>query len=308
MYHASSGLYGCPLAMTDGAAFTLKNSKDPELQEAFKRLTSRENMWTSGQWMTEKKGGSDVSNTETLAIQTESGEYNLYGYKWFTSATDSQMTLALGKIIPGDRRPTQQELDKTKVSMFFAKLRDDEGTLNRMEIIRLKDKLGTQQLPTAELLLKGTKAKLVGQSEQGVKNISKMLLVTRMYNSATAVGIMRRVISLARDYSSRRTIGKAKLSDMPLQLRVLSHMEVTHRANLMFYISIGLLFTKEQAGTISDDEKNTLRVFSPILKLFTGKQVLEVCTEGLESFGGMGFIEGTMLPTLLRDAQVLSIW
>jgi alkylation response protein AidB-like acyl-CoA dehydrogenase len=82
MYHASSGLYGCPLAMTDGAAFTLKNSKDPELQEAFKRLTSRENMWTSGQWMTEKKGGSDVSNTETLAIQTESGEYNLYGYKW----------------------------------------------------------------------------------------------------------------------------------------------------------------------------------------------------------------------------------
>ena len=101
-----------------------------------------------------------------------------------------------------------------------------------------------------------------------------MLLVTRMYNSATAVGIMRRVISLARDYSSRRMIGKTKLSEMPLQLRVLSHMDVSHRANLIFYLSIGLLFTKKQSETIKDDEANFLRVFTPILKLFTGKQVL----------------------------------
>ena len=177
-----------------------------------------------------------------------------------------------------------------------------------MEIIRLKDKLGTQQLPTAELLLKGTGAKLIGRQGEGVKNISKMLLVTRMYNSATAVGVMRRMVALARDYSSRRTIGNKKLSDMPLQLRVLSHMEVTHRANLIFYMSISLLMSKMQAETIKDDDANLLRIFTPILKLFTGKQVLEVCTEGLECFGGMGFIEGTMLPTLLRDAQVLSIW
>ena len=45
-----------------------------------------------------------------------------------------------------------------------------------------------------------------------------------MYNAATAVGIMRRVVALARDYSSRRTIGKTKLANMPLQVRVLSHM------------------------------------------------------------------------------------
>jgi hypothetical protein len=38
------------------------------LEDAFKHLISREDMWTSGQWMTEKKGGSDVSNTETIAI------------------------------------------------------------------------------------------------------------------------------------------------------------------------------------------------------------------------------------------------
>ena len=90
MYHASSGLYGCPLAMTDGAAYTLRGidkKNQPHLQEAYNHLISRDDPWTSGQWMTEKKGGSDVSNTETLAIKNEFGTYNLYGYKWFTSAT-----------------------------------------------------------------------------------------------------------------------------------------------------------------------------------------------------------------------------
>jgi hypothetical protein len=40
-------------------------------------------------------------------------------------------------------------------------------------------------------------------------------------------------------------------------------------------------FSKEQAGTIKEDETNLLRVFTPILKMFTGKQVLEVGTESL---------------------------
>ncbi len=98
--------------MTDGAAYTLKKlnenikTRTAYTNEAFERLTSRKNMWTSGQWMTEKKGGSDVSNTETVAIRTkENRKYKLYGYKWFTSATDSMISLGLGKIIPEGIEP-----------------------------------------------------------------------------------------------------------------------------------------------------------------------------------------------------------
>lgn len=111
--------------------------------------------------------------------------------------------------------------------------------------------------------------------------ISKMLTITRIFNASTAVAVMRRFIALARDYSNRRTIGKMKLSDMPLQVRVLAHMEVTHRANLIFYLSICELFSREHAGSINEDEANILRVFTPILKLFTAKQAMEVATEGL---------------------------
>ena len=112
MYHASSGLYECPLAMTDGAAYTLRGmdrTNKPELEEAYQHLISRTKPWTSGQWMTEKKGGSDVSNTETLAMKSSKDRcYNLYGYKWFTSATESQMSLGLGKIIKGNSLPSKE--------------------------------------------------------------------------------------------------------------------------------------------------------------------------------------------------------
>lgn len=49
--------------------------------------------------MTEKKGGSDVNNgTSTIAIEEENKEKAyLYGYKWFTSATDADMTLTLAR-------------------------------------------------------------------------------------------------------------------------------------------------------------------------------------------------------------------
>ena len=68
--------------------------------------------------------------------------------------------------------------------------------------------------------------------------ISKMLTVTRIYNAATAVGLMRRGIALVRDYSSRRIIGNKKLAEYPLHLRVLADLDIIHRGNLIFYLKI----------------------------------------------------------------------
>lgn len=73
LYGPSSGLTSCPVAMTDGAALILSQQlqqhafpEDHPFRVVFNRLTSRnEDFWTSGQWMTERAGGSDVQNTET---------------------------------------------------------------------------------------------------------------------------------------------------------------------------------------------------------------------------------------------------
>jgi len=45
-----------------------------------------------------------------------------------------------------------------RLSMFYVQVRDDDGNLNNIEVQRLKDKLGTRAVPTAELLLDGTRA------------------------------------------------------------------------------------------------------------------------------------------------------
>ena len=72
----SLDVYSCPLAMTDGAARTLLDLGNQALADrAVPRLTSRDpgSMWTSGQWMTERTGGSDVAVTETVARRTPEG-------------------------------------------------------------------------------------------------------------------------------------------------------------------------------------------------------------------------------------------
>ena len=102
-FYPSSGLYSCPLAMTDGAAKALEVAGLKDSVAAFTNLTSTdpESFWTSGQWMTEKRGGSDVAGgTETIAVLEEGTEdkYRLYGYKFFSSATDADVALTLARI------------------------------------------------------------------------------------------------------------------------------------------------------------------------------------------------------------------
>ena len=88
LFGPSSSIYTCPLAMTDGAATTLLAHGNAALVErAVPRLTSRNpsRAWTSGQWMTERTGGSDVGLSETEARPDEDGRFRLYGTKWFAS-------------------------------------------------------------------------------------------------------------------------------------------------------------------------------------------------------------------------------
>ncbi|RWS19480.1 putative acyl-CoA dehydrogenase AidB-like protein, partial [Leptotrombidium deliense] len=65
---------------------------------------------------------------------------------------------------------------------------------------------------------------------------------------------------------------------------------------------------KHDCNTATDEERMMLRLLNPIVKLYTAKQAMSVISEGLESFGGLGYIEETGLPSGLRDAQVLPIW
>ena len=197
LFTPSTDIYSCPLAMTDGAARTLLTSGNQALiNQAVPHLTTRnpEEFWTSGQWMTESTGGSDVGLTETIARQDEEGTWRLTGRKWFTSATTSQMALTLAR--PAGNGPGGQGL-----ALFYIEMRDESGRLKHIQINRLKDKLGTRKVPTAELTLDDTPAELVKGATDGVRNIAPMLNVTRLWNGISAVSLMRRGLALALDYA-----------------------------------------------------------------------------------------------------------
>lgn len=78
--------------------------------------------------------------------------------------------------------------------MFLLKTRNAEGTLNNIQVMKLKEKLGTRSLPTGELLLDGTDAELVSEPGRGVSNISNMLTMTRLHNITGVVAAMRRYL------------------------------------------------------------------------------------------------------------------
>lgn len=303
LFHPSSDVYTCPLAMTDGAARTLTVSGNQALiDRAVTRLTSRDpaRAWTSGQWMTESTGGSDVGASLTRAV-SESGHWRLFGKKWFTSAITSQMALTLA-------RPEGNGPGGGGLAMFYVETRNDDGSLNGIRVERLKDKLGTRKVPTAELLLDGARAELVGDTKHGTRNIEPMLTVTRAWNSVTSVSFMRRALMLARSYASQRRAFGAKLEELPLHVDTLAGLEAETRGAFLLAFELVELMGLQEAGELDEQQKALLRVITPIAKLLTAKQAVAVVSECIEAFGGAGYVEDTGLPALLRDTQVLPIW
>jgi hypothetical protein len=192
--------------------------------------------------------------------------------------------------------------------MFYLEVRDDQGALNDIRVLRLKDKLGTRQMPTAELALEGTRAVPIGGLSDGTRNITPMLAVTRLWNAVSAASGMRRATALARDYATRRRAFGRELIDQPLHQSALAWMQAETEAATQLAFRAAQLLGREQAGTATTDEQALLRILLPITKLTTGKQAVAVASEGVEAFGGNGYIESTHVPVLLRDAQVLPIW
>jgi acyl-CoA dehydrogenase len=304
LFHPSSDVYTCPLAMTDGAARTLSASNNAQLIErAVPRLISRDpaRAWTSGQWMTESTGGSDVGASLTRAERDEHGQWRLHGKKWFTSAITSQMALTLA-------RPVGNGPGGSGLAMFYVETHDDAGRLNGMRVERLKDKLGTRKVPTAELMLDGARAELVGDTRHGTRHIEPMLVVTRAWNSVTSVAFMRRALALARSYAEQRRAFGAMLNQLPLHIDTLAGLEAETRGAFLLAFELVELMGRQEAGELSDEQRALMRLLTPIAKLLTAKQAVAVVSECIEAFGGAGYVEDTGLPALLRDTQVLPIW
>lgn len=359
----SSAMTSCPRAMQDGAALLLQthlagNDLDDTsrrvFQNAFDHLISRDpgKAWTSGQWMTERTGGSDVSQTETVATYSPLpsnapfcdpdegiplGPWSIDGFKWFSSATDGNMTILLARTAKG-------------LSAFYAPMRrfnpdlvvDATGKkggmeLNGVAISRLKKKLGTRALPTAELELRGMRGWLLGAEGQGIKQVATILTVTRLGSASGATAHLGRALAIARAFAAVREIGATKgkrvrLVDSPLHMRTLSDMTINYHALMLlahygYYVqgveshgsSASSVVPSSPAAVASitprspDDATALLRALTPVIKAYCTKEVVGLTYACMESLGGVGYLENSEtehlnVARLFRDACVNNIW
>uniref|UniRef100_A0A1X7UVI6 Uncharacterized protein n=1 Tax=Amphimedon queenslandica TaxID=400682 RepID=A0A1X7UVI6_AMPQE len=136
----------------------------------YNRLTSRDpsSFWISGQWMTERGGGSDVEGLLLMPswkMVTGIVSMAISGSVQPVTATDADMTFTLADVQEESGQVT--DVSTEGISLFYIKARDTHGSINNIRIKRLKNKLGTRQLPTAQLLLDGTMAQLIGEKGHG---------------------------------------------------------------------------------------------------------------------------------------------
>ncbi|MHB1669047.1 MAG: acyl-CoA dehydrogenase family protein [Thiomonas sp.] len=298
LFDPVSALASCPIVMTDGAARLLQDV-DPELAARYvPRLTARTNGWTSGQWMTEKEGGSDVGRTSTIARELGDGKWALHGTKWFTSATTADIALALA-------RPEGAEAGSRGLSLFLLELRRPDGSWNNIRVLRLKDKLGTKALPTAELELEGAVAVPVGGIGRGVAKIAGVLNVARVWAALGAVAGVGYLLDLARDYAQKREVLGARLSERPMHRAWLAQISAEYEAALALVFEAAAALGRSEHG---EDEAGFARLLAPLTKLACARQSVGAVSELVESFGGAGYVEDTGIPRVLRNVQVHCIW
>ncbi|KAH8824356.1 acyl-CoA dehydrogenase NM domain-like protein [Flagelloscypha sp. PMI_526] len=306
----------CPFAMTDGVARVLELSGSSAMKDRMlPRLLSRDpsKAYLGGQWMTERPGGSDVSQTETTAAPTSTtsndigSAYLLDGFKWFSSAAEGHVSVALA-------RTGSPDSGSRGLSLFLVPLRVEGHAStplqNGIHIHRLKNKFGTHGLPTAELSLNGARGWLLGKENNGVKLITPVLNITRVHSAIGSVGCLRRGLSIARAYAAVRTIhgGKTLLKDSPLHMQMLADLTVLYKGLVHLVFGAVSLLGKVECSVASEEENHRLRLLTPAVKAYAANHASPALLECMAALGGLGYMEETGIGRLIRDSSVEKIW
>jgi hypothetical protein len=183
-------------------------------------------------------------------------------------------------------------------------LRRADGSWNGIAVRRLKDKLGTRALPTAELDLEGAVAVPVGGLGRGVAKIATMLNISRIGCATATAGTARYLLQLSRDYARRREALGRPLGEHALHRAWIARIAAEVDAMTALTLRAAELFGAAEAG--ADDR--LARVVVPLCKLACTRAAVTAVSELLESFGGAGYLEDTGLPRLLRNVHVHCIW
>ncbi len=243
-----------------------------------------------GMAMTEKQGGSDVrANTTTATALQADGEYELDGHKWFCSAPMCDLFLTLGQ--------TEDGLTCFALPRFLPDGSKNDG----FQLQRLKDKLGNRSNASSEIELRGAWAQRLGESGRGVPTIIEMVNHTRLDCVIGTAAGMRSAVAHATWHAAHRSAFGKLLIDQPLMRNVLADLALEAEAATALAMRLARAYDDPQGTELR-------RLATAVAKYFVCKRAPNHAYEALEAHGGNGYVEGSGMPRLYREAPLSSIW
>ena len=291
----------CPLSITDATIHVLQTSASEELKSRLlPRMLSTDlsQLWKGTQFMTERAGGSDVSNLETTA-RFQDGVWRLYGDKWFASHTDAQIALILA-------RPEGAPAGNAGIALFALPRTLPDGSRNKYRIVRLKDKLGTKSLASSEIVLEGAEAYLVGDASRGLKQMMDQVNMSRLSHGVRAAGMMRRCLNEALQVARNRDAFGARLIKHPLLRRQIMKILVPAEQALALSMLAAGYMDRARAG--SNEASQVIRILTPLIKFRACRDAIDATRASMETRGGNGYIEEWVNARMVRDSHIGVLW
>lgn len=307
----------CPLTCTHGLVALLDqfpNPEIPELQEILEHTKEGRNgeFAIGAQFMSEIQGGSDLPANMLEAVQ-DGKNYRLYGNKFFCSAAHADYSVVTAKISGSD-----------KVSTFIVPAwlpGDKEKEIrNGYQINRIKWKLGTAELPTAEIQYNGALAYPIAPANKGIAvAVGIVLTLSRLEIGIACAGFMLRASREAHLYADFRTVFGKKVNEFPLAASKLKKIEQAAKRTTAGAFKIYDLFLKLEQPLnpgISTDKPLeirkqlfNLRELVLLQKICATNEGAEVLREAISVFAGHGVMEEfSSLPRIFRDVVVNEQW
>jgi alkylation response protein AidB-like acyl-CoA dehydrogenase len=306
-YNGEAG-HNCPLACTAGVIKTLQFVGSEELRAKYlPRLLdpNYETRFHGAQFLTEVQGGSDVGANACVAtlVDARENKWLINGEKWFCSNVTADLALITA-------RPEGSVAGTKGLGLFLVPRRLDDSSLNGIYIRRLKDKLGTKSLATAEVDFKDAVAYQIGEPGRGFQHAMDYVINTsRLYNAVGSAGAARRAYLIAWSYAQyRRAFGLA-IKDFPLAQEALAEMRSTAMAITSGSLYLAHLRDEIEAGKTDETGKQFFRLAVNLNKYRSSISATDVIRRGIEILGGNGAMENfSALPRLLRDSVIFEAW
>jgi len=298
--------HNCALACNAGAIRSLQalGTTDQRQRYLNKLLDPNfNNNYTASQFLTEIQGGSDVGANAVTAESDGQEGWRIRGEKWFCSNVDADVFLLTARI-------ASQGSSTGGLGLFIVPRRLADGTINRFRIRRLKSKLGTRTMASAEIDFEGAFAETLGPTQGGFSNVVRWILSTsRLYNAFGCSAHSRRAWVVASTYAKRRTAFGRRIGEFSPVAETLAFMRADAASSLASSLWLAELLEKEDAGTATEEESHFLRLAICLNKVRTAMLAHDTVNRGIEILGGNGAIESfSVLPRLLRDNVVYENW